>query len=155
MQVFILGALQRSPPLKSMPDDKKVKPPISKSKTAHSKASEQSYNDSNKSEVIWTSETSGTAALSVTSDQQVELDLISGDVDHTHEEGNDNSPSYVGLLKRPQVLRVIIIIACGIAGSRGKLYSNSHFSILHHRLKTIQLLRPFKSINKRKYPTPL
>ena len=137
MQVFIIGALQRPPPLTSMPEDFKA------TSGPENNNGNNDGNHGNKPEVIWTSETSGKAALSVTDDQQVEVDIalrnnnptlgesmddqqVEGDIalrnnNPTLGESMENPPSYLGLLKRPQVLRVIIIITCGITGSRGNI----------------------------------
>ncbi len=107
MQVFILGALQRPPP------DFKV-----------------ARSDKNSSrKVIWTTEKSGKSALSVTNNKQVELNIVSGGDNHCHTNGK-HGPSYIGLLKRPQVLRVIIIITCGICGSRGKHYTQIFLPVI-------------------------
>ncbi len=113
MQSFVLGALQR-------PSPKVVRP--SEKETNH-------YDD--KSEMIWMSDSSGISTIHIVHDlnepEYVQVDFNTRKCKHDDEkvrpvkEQTGSRPSYIKLLRRPRVLRALVIVICGITGSIGKI----------------------------------
>ncbi len=114
--MIVLGALQRPCPI------------VKNSNVAHI---EQTVNK--ESEIIWTSDSSGKTTIIVNKIENKEVtavNVMSYKQDNKHdnmdsmamqnEKNVSSDPSYLGLLKRPKVIRSLIIVYCGITGSLGK-----------------------------------
>ncbi len=114
MQTFVLGALQRQGPEINEP--------------SRDKSTEKLTDKSKKSEIVWTSDDSGVSTIKITNQQDfVEVDIKSRNTEYVHKQENDprkssaSRPSYIVLLRRPRVIRVLIIVVCGFGGSVGKV----------------------------------
>ena len=121
MQIFILGALQRPGPEKIEPQGENITKEIT--------------DNYEKSEIIWTSDNSGVSTINITNQQEyVDVDIKSRCNEHVYEEKSSiknktHRPSYLVLLRRPRVIRVLIIITCGYGGSLGK-FKGAFFGLI-------------------------
>ena len=111
--MIVLGALQR---------------PCPSDENSNATQTTQLEDAKNKSQIIWTSSSSGKTTIVINRMENQELTEV--DIMSSGQQMNDcsgankrkgvpSNPSYVGFLKRGKVIRSLIIVYCGITGSLG------------------------------------
>ncbi len=112
--MIVLGALQR---------------PCPSDKNSNATQTTQLEDAKNKSQIIWTSSSSGKTTIVINRTENHELtevDMMPSDQQMNDCSGGNkgkgvpSNPSYLGLLKRGKVIRSLIIVYCGITGSLGR-----------------------------------
>ncbi len=115
LQLAVVGALQRTYP----------------EREKQAKANKQDDKSIAKTDtIVWTSDNSGVSTITITGDQYLQVgettrDKLS-DMDKScklkEKDGKTDltTPTYKGLLKRPKVIRALIIVFFGITGGIGK-----------------------------------
>ncbi len=123
LQLVIVGALQRKSP---------KSPRQTKRKKDKSKVTDRYEND-----IVWMSDNSGISTITIV-DGQFEGPNVRISEQNTSIQQNgknkSHTPTYRGLLKRPKVIRALIILFSGIAGGIGKdklLYTLKYDQLLY------------------------
>ncbi len=109
LQLVIVGALQRKSP---------KSPRQTKRKKDKSKVTNKNDND-----IIWMSDNSGISTITIVDGQFGGPHIKTDEQNRSSEQNGMNksdTPTYRSLLKRPKVIRALIILFSGIAGGIGK-----------------------------------
>ncbi len=122
LQLVIVGALQRKSP---------KSPRQTKRKKDKSKVTNKNDND-----IVWVSDNSGISTITIVDGHYAGPNVIINEQNTSSQQNGtitSDTPTYRGLLKRPKVIRALIILFSGIAGGIGK-------DKLSYTLKSDQLL---------------
>ena len=127
--VIIVGALQRPYPERDEKKDPKVD---KKTNTTETNGKICTPHTGKNGDLVWTSDSSGRSTIMVVDDMYVDVGIVTSNGKNTvmadeknkAETGDAKSksakPTYMRLLKRPKVIRAMIILFAGIAGGLGK-----------------------------------